>query len=430
MLHEQATSVAFKPPDLPGITRAGTRRIRRRRAVTTLSVVGTVLAVAIAGAGIASLREKPAPVPVRPIPMAPWPLDAVTWADGSTIHVGATQTIDVGHTVVAYVRTVTGFVVLDETDAVYSITANGVDPIGQAYDTVPDNSDWQLLAVDSSGMLVGWVDELATPDGLAVRIYDPIDGTTQDYPFPSTTPDAHTLPGVELQAIDDGTAYWRTYEGVHQVDLDSGADVLIVDRANVSPPDRIYSYQIYSAENGVLAFIDDDAGDLVFRVGQSIEDAVVLYDFGTATTDLPEPQGDQEVIIGHIDPVRLSPNGTWLSFGQAEALATPVGDPQEGGAEFSEWRVAPIVLDTATGQRIPLDVPGHPAFAITSVWLDTDTVQVLWFEAPLPTLAEPTIARLYECTLPAGTCVVATEFEQPIPARIALPDGRWYDQSE
>ena len=37
MLHEQATSVAFNPSELAAITRAGGRRLRRRRLATTLA---------------------------------------------------------------------------------------------------------------------------------------------------------------------------------------------------------------------------------------------------------------------------------------------------------------------------------------------------------------------------------------------------------
>jgi hypothetical protein len=61
---------------------------------------------------------------------------------------------------------------------------------------------------------------------------------------------------------------------------------------------------------------------------------------------------------------------SWLSFGRFSAKATPNGDPREGDAEISDSRLTPVVLDAATGEWVNLAIPGHPAFAIPSVWLD------------------------------------------------------------
>ena len=71
LLHEQATSVAFKPPDLPFITRTGTRRIWRRRAVTTVAVMGVVVAIVVAGAAPC--------VPPPPCFPLSWPADHIGW---------------------------------------------------------------------------------------------------------------------------------------------------------------------------------------------------------------------------------------------------------------------------------------------------------------------------------------------------------------
>ncbi len=226
LLHERVTSVAFKPPDIAAITRAGGRRLRRRRIVAGLA---TAVVVALAGSVAAVVAGGGTEHRPPPLPAGPWPA-GVSWAFDTTIYVGTDagiEEIEVGHEVHAYVRTATGFVVLDETDAVYSVTEDGVTPIGQMNDTLPDNTDEQRLVVNSSGTLVGWVDEAASPESLTVRIYDPVDGSTRDFPGPLTTPDVHAL---VLFAIDDRTAYWRTYEGVHQVDVDTRSDRLIVAR--------------------------------------------------------------------------------------------------------------------------------------------------------------------------------------------------------
>jgi hypothetical protein len=298
-------------------------------------------------------------------------------------------------------------------------------PVGQANDSLPDNTDEQRLVVNSSGTLVGWVDESASPGSLTVRIYDMVSGSTRDFPGPLTTPDVHAL---VLFAIDNRTAYWRTYEGVHQVDLDTRSDRLIVAREDVSPGDAIYSFEVYSAEHGVLAFSPDH--DRTFFAGRSVEDAKELYNFREATPETREPQtGEPEIISGHTDPVRLSPTGTWLSFGTFSATATPKGDPREGDAEISDTRLTPVVLDAATGERLNLAIPGHPAFALPSVWLDDNTVQVVWFETvPSKSAGVPTRVVFYECSVPDGTCQVGAELGPPFDESFtpAFPDGRWY----
>jgi hypothetical protein len=424
LLHRQATSVDFKPSDLEAIVGTSHARVRRRRALATLA---TIVAVALAGGGVAAVVGNPTDGPPPPLPASPWPLDAVSWATGSTIHVGATDTIEVGHEVNAYVRTATGFVVLDGTDAVYSVTEHGVTRIGQMHDTLPNNTDVQRLVVNSSGTLVGWVDESALPDKLAVRIYDPVYGSTRDIPAPRTTPDIHALPGVLLFAIGDHTAYWRTYEGVHEFDLDSGSDRLIVAREDVQPGDAIYSYEVYSAENGVLAFTPED--DRRIFAGRSVEDAIELVDFREYKSQIQIPEELQaqgaEIIEGHTDPVRLSPTGDWLSFGIFEAIAVPVGNPADGGADVSEQRIRPVVFNTATGERVTLAIP-DTMLGMPSVWLDDTTLQVLAFTVDMQQPEAPTSVSLYACSLPDATCRLRVQIEPPIPQFGAFPDGRWY----
>ncbi len=194
----------------------------------------------------------------------------------------------------------------------------------------------------------------------------------------------------------------------------------------MSPGDAIYSFEVYSAEHGVLAFSPDD--DRTFFVGPSVKDAIEVNNF--REVGIPEQQAEgAEIISGHTDPVRLSPTGTWLSFGTFSATATPEGDPKDGGAEFSDSRLTPIVLDAATGERVNLAIPGHPALALPSVWLDDNTVQVVWFETdPSQPASIPTRIVFYECSLPSGTCRVGAEPEPPFAESFmpAFPDGRWY----
>jgi hypothetical protein len=366
------------------------------------------------------------PAPPPP-PASPWPRGEVSWATGSTIHVGATETVEVGHTVNAYVRTFSGFVVLDDTDAVYSVTDDGVTQIGQMLASLPDDTDVQRFVVNSTGTMVAWVEDTGSPDTVAVRVYDAVNGASRDIPTARTTPDVHQLTGIQLFAIDDRTLYWRTYEGVHEYDLDSDSDRLIVGRGEVSPPDAIYSFEIYSAQNGVLAFTPND--DHTMLAGPSVPDATELIDFREYDSDLQIPEElqarDAEVIVGHTDPARLSPTGAWFSLGIFEAVVVPVGDPADGDVEVGEQRITATVIDTATGARITLAVPDG-LFAMPLVWLDDDTVQVLGFAVDPHQPQSPTDAVMYACSVPDGTCQVEAEPELALIQFGVFPDGRWY----
>ena len=78
MLHQQATSVAFRPPDLEAIAHTGGRRIRRRRAATVVAAVSAVMVVVVGG--VVALRNAPGGGPPVTLPAGPWPSDSVTWA--------------------------------------------------------------------------------------------------------------------------------------------------------------------------------------------------------------------------------------------------------------------------------------------------------------------------------------------------------------
>ena len=300
-------------------------------------------------------------------------------------------------------RTATGFVVLDETDAVYSVTALGVTRIGQMHDTEPNNTDQQRLVANSRGTLVGWVDEAASPGSLVLRIYDAWSGSSRDIPGGPVSED-----GVNFFAMDDRTAYWRTPDGLHEVNVDTGDDRLILARADLPIPDEIFSFEIYSVENGVLAFSPNDDG--TFYAGRSIENARELFDFS-----------DIRATSGHTDPVRLSPTGAWLSFGRLEV--TPLA-----GENMRVDREVPIVFDTSTGQQITLNLPGDPVMAQPLVWLDDTTVQVVSFDVDLDLDQQPLQLNgvtFYRCTVPAGTCEVAAEVGPQLAEIGALPGGRY-----
>ena len=84
LLHEQVETVDFAVPDVAALTRAGDRRVRRRR-----GLVGGVAALALAGTLAASQLGGDTvgdPTPVVSDPSGP---QQVTWAAGREIHDGA-----------------------------------------------------------------------------------------------------------------------------------------------------------------------------------------------------------------------------------------------------------------------------------------------------------------------------------------------------
>jgi hypothetical protein len=412
LLHEQATSVAFKPSDLATISRAGGRRIRRRRVFATL---GTVAAVALAGSGITMLVGGGSDPRPPTIPSSPWPLDTVSWAINETIYVGATETIHVGHPVYAYVRTSVGFATVDGSDYVYSVTESGVTPIGRLTPTEPDNRDQQRIVSDPAGSLVGWVGE-PTPGVLALYTHDQATGETRTFP----TPDARPPDDAVFYAIDNRTGYFRMTTGLYSIDLDSGDQRQLLSSGDLGIRDMIYDHEIYSVENGVLAFSPNS--DQTILVGPSMEDATELYSAGDVVAGIQVlGQGSS----GMVGPIRLSPDGAWLSFSVIEFDQSSV----EVDAEPVVSRLVPVVFDTANGQEVALTVPGDPAIAFAGMWLDDTTIQVVSITIDLrEPQSVPTSMVVYECSPVDGTCQVAVDAEEPPANAIGVlsPDGRWY----
>jgi dipeptidyl aminopeptidase/acylaminoacyl peptidase len=411
LLHDRATSVAFKPPDTATIARAGGRRIRRRRAFATLA---TVAGVALAGSGVALVVGGGPAARPPVVPATPWPLDAVSWSIDDTIYVGATETIDVGHLVYSYVRTSVGFATVDDADNVYSVTELGVTNIGRLTPTEPDNRDQQRIVSDPAGSLVGWVAE-DTPGLLALHVHDQATGETRTYPIPDARPPDDAV----FYAIDDRTGYFRMTTGLYALDLETGSQRELLASEDLAIRDMIYDYEIYSVESGVLAFSPNS--DQTILAGRSMAEAIELYEPGDAVAGL-QVLGQES--NGMSDPVRLSPDAAWLSFGVLELDQS--SEEVDAPPVFS--RMIPVVFDVATGQQVTLTIPNDPTFAFPGVWLDDTTLQVVSFTVDLEQPQIPTSLVFYECSLLGAMCQVVNA--EPPPNDIAVivpsPDGRWY----
>jgi hypothetical protein len=314
LLHEQAETVDFAVPDVAALTRAGDRRVRRRRAL-----VGGVAALAVAGA-LAATRIAGGPAAEStPVVSDPVPQPAqVTWATGHVLHVGD-RTIDVEVGVKAFVRTSAGFVVADPGGVVHSVVDGKVSVVGRTDAKHPH------LVSDPADTLAGWVELDDDRPGFVV-----LDQTTGD----TTRNDDATQPGMGLladeqdpayfYAISGGEAYWRDLRGAVEVDLATG-DARVVDAAAAN------GFDILDVEDGVIAFNAADDGT---ALGPTRRDAVML----------PKVDGSMGT---------LSPGADYYS-----------SDADE-----------PQVYDARTGEQVALDL--RYAFATGYEWLDGHRLAVL-----------------------------------------------------
>jgi hypothetical protein len=386
LLGEQAASVAFKPPDLDAIAHDHTRHVRRRRAVTALAAVAVVAVMASAAIGLSARNDRRPDLPANPLPTT-----GASWAMGSTIHSGG-DAIEAGHEVHAYVRTSVGFVTVDRSDNVYSVTSQGVTLIGRAAAVPAGGGDRLRLVSDPRGTLAGWVAE--DQSALVLRIHDQATGQTRSY----ETARAIGFGGVSFFAIDDRTAYWRiaTRDAVLAVDVDTGTERLLASG------DRARNLEIWSVEGGVLAFSPDHqpGGNVTsISVGRSIDE--------TRTFTLGENNEAN-------DEVRLSPTGAWLAY----LLFEFDGPPQHDVVRAFTAQVR----NASTGDLAALNVPAT-SLVIPVTWLGDSTLQVLGIGmAPGQTVQQ---GKMYACEVPSGSCEVAAD----LPAAalegsgLVLPNG-------
>jgi hypothetical protein len=374
MLERQAMSVDFRPPDLAAIRRSADRRIRGRRGV--LAVAGALAVLLLGGTVVA--RGGPADRSAVP---SPAPDAVVTWAVGRTIHIGD-ETVDVGHTVAAYLPTSAGFATIDDADDVYSVTGGAVRRIGHVAAAPPsylEAAEEPRIAADPRGTLVGWVSGNG-PGSFALETFDQATGQSRTYPMPG----AVSSTDVVFPAIDGRLGYWRESSIVSAIDLDTGEQRKLFGLG--------YDLRaVFSVENGVLAFSMVDATELdgIFA-GRSVVHARAMV-----------RQGDGQTSV--MPPIRLSPSGTWLSLGLAHLTADPPG-------EVRITYQTGDVYNTADGKHVTLHVPGSPLSTHPVLWLDDRTVQVL---ATYPKVVEgppvPMHRSLYTCTVPDGACRLATD---------------------
>ncbi|WP_371402560.1 hypothetical protein OHA10_32300 [Kribbella sp. NBC_00662] len=213
-LAERADGAEPPPLDLDGIVAAGNSQISRRRALTVLGGAVATAAVAVGGATLIRGRR---PQPARPAPFSE--RRAATFAVGNKIHYGADVITTRSSHINAFVQTDSGFVFLDEGNNIHIADR----PTGKGA--------WSLTA-DHRGNLVAWVEGFN--DHSESVVYDVgADRELVRTPIGNTIPPNASLAyGPAIVALDGGTAYFGTLEGLYRWDIKTNTGELI---AKVAP---------------------------------------------------------------------------------------------------------------------------------------------------------------------------------------------------
>lgn len=361
-LMDDAAEVDFATPDLDAIYRDGDKAVRRRG--LTVAAAGLAAAAFVVGAVAVTTGDDG---PENAIAGDPAPLTEITWAWDGALHTPDGGVYDVGRPIKAYVRTSVGYAFLDDKDVVYSFVDGVVEEVGTV------GHPWPQLYADDEGSLVGWV--VGTGDERRFVVHDLADGTTERFGDPTGMEERSEFDPFAMYAIDGRTAYVHDNRGAIAVDVDSG-DVRVIE---AQPGD---GFDIKGVEDGLIAFAASwdsagvDAGQTI--VGSSPDDGV-------------------ELVPGWGSPAFFSPDGRFVSL---------EGDHPE-------------VYDTATGQRIKIDLDGRP-FGTGFDWLDDDTLVV----GAAPKLVGP--LEILTCEVPSGTCTVLAPdlgmFED-LEGKLAIPSG-------
>lgn len=375
-LRERAEGQTTPRFDVDAIAAAGDRRARHRRAA-----VGSVAVAAVALSAIAVPRLlDTAGTTGADAPVAGQGREAAaafverrpTYAVDGVIHYGTTQ-IDVGRPIESFVQTDDGFVLTTRNGDVWLADGTGSERVG--------HSGNRRLRADDTGSLVAWVD--SADDGHpqyvvfdtssrkeVARVDDSAAG-------PSRAPEDR---GAEVFAVDDGSAYWRTQDGLVRYDVaERTSKALQRDTLGsiVDVADGHFAHKVWEA----------DGGSSGIRVSRDLEHPAP-----------PLPSGYDNAI--------LSPSARYIS-----------GDD---GDETT-------VYDVATRAIVTPSIEGY-AFAGAYAWLDDSTLTMIGIKR----LGGVQPIDILECTVPKGSCTVAADdvatYDESGPVPLTLPIGQRIDE--
>ena len=359
LLNDRASTLAPPVLDLEAITRAGDRRVHRRR-IAAAGGMAAVVAAAVAlplglvsadllGSGDADAGFAGADASVT------------TWATGSVIHAGD-RTIDVGQRVDLFVVVPDGYVFADPDRTVWHWTDGEARRVGE----LTTDRGRQLVA---DGPRVAWVD-----DGL-YTVLDTTDGTFRREGTAEVEP-ATEFGGPAVDALDGDALYVRDARGALRFDLSTRALTVIVPAAEIAP-----AFRFEDAEGGLVLFSNE--------VDEPQPDEATY-----ASRDVSQPGAPLAVAGGN-----LSPDGRLV---MSENSAT----------ESDRF----TLIELATGKDLTPAAARDYQFFLGYAWLDSDTYTAFAFKDA----ADPRLADLLTCEV-GGQCTVTSE--KPLARPFQLPIG-------
>lgn len=332
LLHERAESVDFAVPDVAALTRAGDRRVRRRRGLA-VGVAGGVAALVVVGAvtAVAQLGG-PSHADRTPVAHDPLPTRAVSWASGYVIHEGGTS-MRLDHVVDAYVQTSRGFVTVDPEGTVRSVVAGVETVVGRTDAKQP------RLVSDPFGPRAAWVDRA---DRTEVEVVDQDAGTTRGFA-------AHGA--AELETLDGDRVYVQDDRGSVVRDLADGTERVV---AAGRPASGVR--EVVAAHDGTIAFGDDQGT----RISTGPERGHLLDQaYGTVgafspdgrfyTSDADQPSvwdltTWRQVAMSGLDGYGFATGYTWLDDDTLLTIAAK--DPDTSPVELLTCRVPAGTCET------------------------------------------------------------------------------------
>ena len=295
--------------------------------------------------------------------MSPFAERRAGYALDGVIHWG-NQTFPVGGPVASYVQTDDGFVFTNPKGDVFLFDGTDSQRIGFTSNN--------RLRADDTGSLVAWVDraedgrpQYVVYDTGSMSVLARMDDTAAG---PSREPSDQ---GAEVFAVDDGSAYWRTVEGLARYDVAAGGITLLADHEPPADPSakEPIAYAIEDVAAGRIAYLVDAGQGASMKVADDID--VSAPTMASSSNGL------------------LSPDGRFLGVEEDDNIA---------------------VYDTTTGADVTPSLPGHP-FAVVTGWVDDDTAMVFGISS----LADPDTYPfdMLTCDVPTGACDVVSRGDVP-----------------
>lgn len=352
-LRERADEAGHPRIDPQAIISGGEQRVRRRR--TGVVAASAALAAAAAG-GAALVPQLGGDEPTVATGTQTFVVKELSYAKGDRIY-SSGHVVDAGAAVRSYVRTDDGYVWTVASGDVIFGNGDTTVRIGRT------SRDGYYLRADDAGSTVAWVE---FPEGVRPEFvaYD----TQRQVEVLRTN--IGLVPGMQahrdaedpayIYAVDDGSIYWHSHEGVVRYDLASGEPTVLGQGSG---------FAVADVANGLIAHQTDGLGTPSGQEGRIV--------VGPSLTDgRPMP---------HSGNALLSPDGTYISFEDRDNM---------------------FVNRTATGADVTPRLPGYE-YTVVFDWLDDDTAAVAGIRSLAGDQRIP--VDFLTCTISTGSCRQATD---------------------